>query len=145
MALEAMIQEAVKTSAVSLQPKPQNPHSKKQKFKAEDFFNEHIFFTDYNPYDSARLRRKRFWIVSQMNFYSSLLFDKDKIFDHEQLPHVDMESLPCFTPVLSVLHDVGLLNFCTDIRDWNEELILQFYATLHITGNVGDVNSWVLD
>ena len=56
-----------------------------------------------------------------------------------------MESLPCFEPVLSVLHDAGLLNFCTDICDWNEELILQFYATLHITGNSEDVNSWVLD
>ena len=32
-----------------------------------------------------------------------------------------------------------------DICDWNEELILQFYATLHITGNSEDVNSWVLD
>jgi hypothetical protein len=56
----AIPQEAVKTSTVNLQPKPQNPHSKKQKFNAVDFFNEHIFFTDYNPYDSARLRRKRF-------------------------------------------------------------------------------------
>src|SRR5215216_2843425 len=80
-----------------------------------------------------------------MNYYSSLLFNKDKLFDHEQIPHVDMESLPCFTPVLSVLHDAGLLSFCCDINDWNEELILQFYATLHITGNVEDVNSWVLD
>ena len=56
-----------------------------------------------------------------------------------------MESLPCFGPVLSVLYDAGLLNFCTDICDWNEELILQFYATLHITGDSEDVNSWVLD
>ena len=80
-----------------------------------------------------------------MNFYSSLLFDKDKIFDHEKIPHVDIESLPCFTPVLSVIHDAGLLNFYNDICDWNEELILQFFATLHITSNVEDVNSWVLD
>ena len=56
-----------------------------------------------------------------------------------------MESLPCFEPVLRVIHDAGLLNFCTDICDWNEELILQFYATLHITGDAEDVNSWVLD
>ena len=127
------------------EPKPKNPFSKKQNFNAKDFFHEHVFFTNYTPYDSARLRRKRFWTASQMNFYSSLFFDKDKIFDHEHIPHVDMESLPCFTPVLSVLHDIGLLNFCTDIVDWNEELILQFYATLHITGNAEDVNSWVLD
>ena len=56
-----------------------------------------------------------------------------------------MESLPCFSPVLSVLHDAGLLNFCSDIVDWNEELILQFYATLHLIGNVQDVNPWVID
>ena len=56
-----------------------------------------------------------------------------------------MESLPCFTPVLSVLHDAGLLKLCTNICDWNEELILQFFAMLHITGNVDDVISWVLD
>src|SRR3990170_8285237 len=80
-----------------------------------------------------------------MNVYSSLFFNKDKVFDHEHIPHVDMESLPCFTPVLSVLYDARLLNFYADICDWNEELILQFYATLHLTGNVADVNSWVLD
>jgi len=58
---------------------------------------------------------------------------------------VDMETLPCFTPILSVLHDAGLLNFCINIYDWNEESILQFYDTLHLTCNVDDVNSWVLD
>ena len=139
-----MIPEAAKTLTDTPQPKPKNPFSKKQKFKADDFFAEHIFFTDYNPYEAARLRRKRFWAASQMNYYSSVLFDKDKIFDHEHIPHVDMESLPCFTPLHSVLHDARQLNFCTDICDWNEELILQLYATLHITGNAEDVNSWVL-
>ena len=126
-------------------PKPKDPFSKKQKFKADDFFGEHVFFTNYNPYDSARLRRKRFWTTSQANFYSSLLFNKDKIFNHEHIPHVNMKSLPCFSPVLSVLHDAGLLNFCSDIVDWNEELILQFYVTLHITGDPDDINTWVLD
>ena len=51
-----------------------------------------------------------------------MLFAKDKVFDHAHIPHVDMESLPGFEPVLSVLHDAGLLNFCIDICDWNEEL-----------------------
>ena len=106
------------------QPKPKDPFSKKQKFKVDDFFGEHVFFTEYNPYDSARLRRKRFWTASHMIFYSSLLFEKDKIFDHEHIPHVDMETMPCFSQVLSMLHDSGLLNFCSDIVDWNEELIL---------------------
>ena len=39
----------------------------------------------------------------------------------------------------------GARYFCTDICDWNEELILQLYATLHITGDADDINSWVLD
>ncbi len=142
---EIVIPEAVKTLTDAPQLKPKNPFSKKQKFNAENFFHEHVFFTEYNPYDTARIRRKRFWTASQANFYSSLLFGKNKIFYHEHIPHIDMESLPCFTPVFSVLHDAGLLGFCTDICDWNEELILQFYATLHITGNAEDVNSWVLD
>ena len=67
---------------------------------------------------------------------ASVLFDMDKVFQHRQIPHVDMESIPCFQPVLNVLHEDGLLNFCADICDWNEELILQFYATLHLSGNV---------
>ena len=57
---ENVIQEAVKTTTDNPQPKPKNPFSKKQNFKDDDFFNEHIFSTDVNPYDSARLRRKRF-------------------------------------------------------------------------------------
>ena len=72
-------------------------------------------------------------------------FQQRQSFEHEHIPHVDMESMPCFSPVLSVLHDAGLLNFCSDIVDWNEELILQFYAMLHITGYVDDINTWVLD
>src|SRR3954466_15996119 len=142
---EIVILEVVMQITDTPLPRPKDPFSRKQKFKAEDFYAEHLSFTEYNPYDSARIRKRRFWTASQANFYSSVLFNKDKVFDHAHIPHVDMESMPCFTPVLSVLHDAGLLNFCTDICDWNEELILQFYATLHITGNAEDVNSWVLD
>ena len=101
-------------------PKPKDPFSRKQKFKANDFFGEHVFFEDYNPYNSARIRKRHFWTASQANFYSSVLFNKEKIFYHEHIPHVDMESLSCFTQVLGVLHDAGLLNFCSDICDWNK-------------------------
>ena len=64
---KTVIQEAVKTLTDTPQPKPKNPYSKKQKFKAGDFFHEDVFFTDYNPYDSTRLRRKHFWTASQAN------------------------------------------------------------------------------
>ncbi|XP_044973883.1 uncharacterized protein LOC123441582 [Hordeum vulgare subsp. vulgare] len=56
-----------------------------------------------------------------------------------------MEFIPCFTPVLSVLRDDGLLSFCMDICNWNEELILQFYATLHLSSEALDINTLVLD
>ena len=52
---EIMKEETVKPSTANLQPKQQNPHGKRPKFKAGDFFTEHHFFTDFNPYDSARL------------------------------------------------------------------------------------------
>ena len=94
---EIAILEVIMQLTDTPQPKLKDPFSKKQKFKADDFFGEHVFFTDYNPYDSTHLRRKQFWTASQANFYSSLLFNKDKVFDHEHIPHVDMESLPCFT------------------------------------------------
>ena len=98
-------------------PKPNDPFSRKQKFKPDGFFGKHVFFEDYNPYDSGRIRKRCFWTASQANFYSSVLFNKEKIFSHEHIPHMDMESLSCFAPVLSVLHDAGLLNFCSDICD----------------------------
>ena len=55
MAPEIVIQEAVETLTDTSQPKPKNPFSKKRKFKPDDFFHEHVFFSDYNPYDSAHL------------------------------------------------------------------------------------------
>ena len=98
-------------------PKPKDPLLGKQKFKADDFFSEHVFFEDYNPYNSARIRKRRLWTANQANSYSAVLFNREKILYLEHIPHVDMESLPCFAPVLSVLHDAGLLNFSFDICD----------------------------
>ena len=48
------------------------------------------------------------------------------------------QSLCCF-------HDAGLLHFVTDKEHWNEELLLQFYATLHIRGYYRDIKTWVLE
>jgi hypothetical protein len=72
---EVVTQEVVRPATENLQPKTQSPHTKRPKFKAGDFFDEHHFFTNANPYDSARLGRKRFWTASQMNFYASVLFE----------------------------------------------------------------------
>ena len=48
---EIVIPEVVMQLTNTLVPKPKDPFSKKQKFKGVDFFNEHVFFTAYNPYD----------------------------------------------------------------------------------------------
>ena len=70
---EIAIPEVVMQLTDTPQPKPKDPFSKKQKFKADDFFCEHVFFTDYNPYDSAHLRRKRFWTASQVLLFFTAL------------------------------------------------------------------------
>ena len=54
---EIAIPEVVMQLTKTPQPKPKDPFSKKQKFKADEFFGEHVFFTKFNPYDNARLRR----------------------------------------------------------------------------------------
>ena len=40
---------------------------------------------------------------------------------------------------------MGLLQFVTDEEHWNEELLLQFYATLHIKGYNKDPKTWFLE
>src|SRR6187401_1962757 len=53
--------------------------------------------------------------------------------------------LPCLEEALDCFRDAGPLNFVTDKEHWNEELLLQFYATLHIRGYSRDPKTWVLE
>ena len=53
--------------------------------------------------------------------------------------------LPCLEEALDRFRDAGLLQFVMDKEHWNEELLLQFYATLHIRGYNRDPKTWVLD
>ena len=46
-------------------------------------------------------------------------------------------SLPCLEEVLDCFRDAGLLQFVTDKEHWNEELLLQFYATLQFEATTG--------
>ncbi|KAI4975430.1 hypothetical protein ZWY2020_049037 [Hordeum vulgare] len=128
----------------NLQPKPHQPFTKRPKFQKEAFYDEHQYFIGENPYDKIRIRHRKLWTRNQLNYYAFVLCERKKIFLHTHIPHYDMEEIPCFTPVLNVLHEAGLLPFCTDIRDWNTDIILQFNATLHIRGDPKDVNTWVL-
>ena len=52
---------------------------------------------------------------------------------------------PCLEEALDCFQDVGLLQFVTDKEHWNEELLLQFYATLYIRGYNRDPKTWVLE
>ena len=53
--------------------------------------------------------------------------------------------LPFLEEALDCFWDDVLLNFVTDKEHWNEELLLQFYATLHICGYNRDPKTWVLE
>ncbi|KAI5003339.1 hypothetical protein ZWY2020_030499 [Hordeum vulgare] len=129
----------------NLQPMQRQPFSKRPQFQKENFFEERIYFIGENPYDKPQMRHLKFWKRKQLNYYASVLCGRNKIFQHTHIPHVELEAIPCLAPVLNVLHEAGLLPMCSDISDWNSELILQFYATLHISGDSEDINTQVFD
>ncbi|KAI4987686.1 hypothetical protein ZWY2020_028444 [Hordeum vulgare] len=129
----------------NLQPMQRQPFSKRPKFQKESFFEERMFFIGENPYEKPRIRHLKFWTRTQLNYYASVLCGRNKIFQHRHIPHVELEEIPCFAPVLNVLHEAGLLSMCSDICDWNSDIVLQFYATLHISGDPTDINTRVLD
>ncbi|KAI5000031.1 hypothetical protein ZWY2020_004620 [Hordeum vulgare] len=129
----------------NLQPMQHQPFSKWPEFQKEAFFEERMYFIGENPYDKPRIRHMKFWTRTQLNYYASVLCGRNKIFQHMHIPHVEIEEIPCFAPVLNVLHEAGLLPLCSDICDWNNDINLQFYATLHICGDPTDINTWVLD
>ena len=87
----------------------------------------------------------RFWSYQQRSYYSCVLYDQGCIFPHMRLDCEAIAGLPCLQEALDCFRDAGLLNFVTDKEHWNEELLLQFYATLHIRGYNGDPKTWVLE
>ena len=61
--------------------------------------------------------------------------------------HLDFEAiagLPYLEEALDCFRDAGLLQIVTDKEHWNEDLLLQFYATLHIRGYNRDPKTCVL-
>ena len=56
-----------------------------------------------------------------------------------------MSGLPCLEEALDCFKDAGLLQFVTNKENCNEELLLQFYATLHIRDYNRDPKTWVLE
>ena len=78
-------------------------------------------------------------------YYSCILYNQDRIFPHKHLDCDAIAGLPCLEEALDCLRDVGMLPFVTDKEHWNEELLLQFYATLHIRGYNRDPKTWILE
>ena len=56
-----------------------------------------------------------------------------------------MAGLPYLEEALDCFLDASLLEFVTAKEHWNEELLLQFYATLHIRGYNRDPKTWILE
>ena len=52
-----------------------------------------------------------------------------------------MAGLPCLEEAMDFFRDVGLLPFVTDKEHWNEELLLQFYATFEPTTGIRRLGS----
>src|ERR1041385_4940931 len=99
-----------------------------------------------NPYNSPLPSKiLRFWTTTQKNYYASVLYMAQKVFPHKNIPHLDMEDIPSFNNLLQDLFHAKLLQFCSECIHWNEELVLQFYATLYVSGDPKDINTWVLD
>ena len=56
-----------------------------------------------------------------------------------------MAGLRCHEKDLDCFQDIGFLPFVNNKEHWNEELLLQFYATLHIRGYNMDPKTWILE
>lgn len=137
-------------STLNLMPKPVMPNFDSYhpithpQFIEKDFFAEKKYFTRPNPYDSQRMQSSQFRTQCQKLYYVAVLYDNKHVVPHHHINYEEMKLLKCFKPILGSLSVVGLLNFIKDVKDWNEQLILQFYATLHISGDTNDYTTWVL-
>jgi hypothetical protein len=56
-----------------------------------------------------------------------------------------MKSIGCFDQLLQNLEDFCLTNVFTFEHPWNREIILQFYATLYISGDESDSSKWIME
>ena len=73
------------------------------------------------------------------------MYNQDMIFPHKRLCCNAIAVLPCLEDALDSFCEVVLLPFVVDKEHWNEELLLQFYATLHISSYNRDPKTWVLE
>jgi hypothetical protein len=53
--------------------------------------------------------------------------------------------MPCFLPAIEHIEHALLKPFMRFNHGWNREIILQFYATLYISGDLGNTSTWILE
>ena len=130
-------------------PKPRLPRfpgaaTSPGSFNVNSFRAHNKFFDSAkNPYTKPRISSDRFWSYQQCSYYSCVLYNQGRIFPHMRLDCEAIAGLPCLEEALDCFRDAGLLPFVTDKEHWNEELLLQFYATLHIHGYNRDPKTWI--
>lgn len=87
----------------------------------------------------------RFWTHEQAVYYSRTLLNSNRIFHHEYLDIPLMKNLDCFNQVLQDIEDYQLAKVFTFKHPWNHECILQFYATLYVSGDNSDIKTWIME
>lgn len=108
--------------------------------------NAHPKFFQDSPYDGPRtLESPRFWTKEQAIYYSRVLYESKKIFPHEYLNIPAMWNIGCFNQLLQALDDFCLTKVFEFEHPWNREIILQFYATLYISGDESDSSKWIME
>ena len=78
-------------------------------------------------------------------YYSQILYDSLKIFPHEFPDFAAMKNISCFNQILQDIEDFGLTHVFAYQHPWNREIILQFYATLYISGDESDSSKWIME
>ena len=56
-----------------------------------------------------------------------------------------MKNIDFFNQILQDIKDFGLTHVFAYQHPWNREIILQFYATLYISGDRSDSTKWIME
>jgi hypothetical protein len=103
-----------------------------------------LAFFGTSPYEGeCTSLSPRFWTKEQAVYYARILFGKNRIFKHKVLDFAELEGLPCFHRTIKQIEQAFLKGFLRFNHGWNHEVILQFYATLYISGDIADSRTWV--
>lgn len=115
------------------------------KFIEQDHRSKLAFFGTI-PYEGERIALSfRFRMKEHAIYYARILYYKNRIFKHKVLDFVEIEQIPCFHQTIERIEQAFLKGFPYFNHGWNREIILQFYATLYISGDEGEMQTWLLE